>query len=362
MERKLGELSYNPKSLTPLYCGTGPNRFWDFMRSKVRQNIVNACYNDILTAEQISLETGLPLPYIDEDINALVEKQILIKEGKHYKANVIIVTADCADEMKQSAVTYHNQIADCIGKYLEEHLEEFKQIGFSGNDFSDNTLRWQLLVQILRTINQQDDGLVNEESYPQTAWGDRACLWLAEKGTEESSHLFSYSQESSRQGDWILFFDYLPNIKGDHHDFYANTRFINIFCDIAKGNYSNFGEYDLEVVADLIKKGYVRKEEDQFYVTTPILTIDQYRKLVALLDTFVKEELSGILKELDSSVEHILKEHTPRHLQSQVPAISRRDKFVQAICIPAKILVERKVLNTEWNPLEMPTTMVVVNK
>ncbi|MBR6637591.1 MAG: sigma-70 family RNA polymerase sigma factor, partial [Lachnospiraceae bacterium] len=60
MERKLGELSYNPKSLIPMYSGEGPNYFWDFMQSKIRQNIIGACYNDSLTPQQISLETGIP--------------------------------------------------------------------------------------------------------------------------------------------------------------------------------------------------------------------------------------------------------------------------------------------------------------
>lgn len=39
MERKLGSLSYNPKIFVPLYMGSGPNHFWDFMQSKIRQNI-----------------------------------------------------------------------------------------------------------------------------------------------------------------------------------------------------------------------------------------------------------------------------------------------------------------------------------
>ena len=86
MERNLGELSYNPRTLIPMYSGQGPNKFWEFMQSKIRQNIVSACYNDALTIQQISLETGIPLPYLDDEIKELEEKQIIIREGKHYKA------------------------------------------------------------------------------------------------------------------------------------------------------------------------------------------------------------------------------------------------------------------------------------
>ena len=75
MERNLGELSYNPKTLIPAYSGQGPNKFWSFMQSKVRQNIVSACYNDSLTVQQISLETGIPLPYLDDEIRELEDKK-----------------------------------------------------------------------------------------------------------------------------------------------------------------------------------------------------------------------------------------------------------------------------------------------
>lgn len=38
------------------------------------------------------------------------------------------------------------------------------------------------------------------------------------------------------------------------------------------------------------------------------------------------------------------------------------DKFVNAVCAPAAILIERQFLSTTWHPLEMPTTYVVVKK
>ena len=152
MERKLGELSYNPKNLIPLYNGSGPNRFWEFMNHKMRQNIVNACYNDSLTAQQISLETGIPLPYIDDELKALIDKAIIIKDGTHYKANIIVITTECTEEIRRNVEIYHRKIADIISEFLDKYLGDFKGIGFVGNDFSDNSLRWQLMTYVLAAI------------------------------------------------------------------------------------------------------------------------------------------------------------------------------------------------------------------
>ena len=126
MERKLGELSYNPKDLVPMYRGSGPNRFWEFMQGRIRQNIVQSCYNDSLTQEQISLETGIPLPYMDSEINALTEKGILIREGTHYKANIIILTAECMDEVIRNSAPCHKESAELINEFLDKNIYNFR--------------------------------------------------------------------------------------------------------------------------------------------------------------------------------------------------------------------------------------------
>lgn len=365
MERKLGELSYNPIDLIPLYHGSGPNLFGAFMTHKMRQNIVQACYNDSLTAQQISLETGIPLPYIDDELNALVDKAILIKEGPRYKANVIVITSECTEEIRRHVAVYHEKIADIIGEFLDEYLAEFKDIGFIGSDFSDNSLRWQLLTYVLVaiTLYNTDVFRTNDASeLPETAWGDNAYIWLVEKDRFIQDFIFQFAQENSRQGDRIHFFDYLPNFKGTHRDFHGNERYTNILCDVARGNTESFSEYDLEAIADMIKKGYVLKHEETYTVTMPIFTLEQYQNVVEFVSDFIDCRLKDVILEMDATATNILSEHTPRHLKSQVAGIAGMDKFINAACIPSKLLIEKNVLHTNWNSLELPTTFIVLNE
>lgn len=357
MDRTLGELSYNPKTLIPMYSGAGPNRFWDFMQSKIRQNIVSACYNDALNVQQISLETGIPLPYIDDDIKELEEKKILIREGSRYKTNVIVITSECADEIERAVTKYHEQIADKIEAFILKNIAAYRKIGFVGCDFSENTLRWQLAVILFRSIREVGN---NENNVPKTGWEEPAYLWCVEKLNEKN--IFNYSNVACKLGDRLFFFDYLKDSKGkgDHHDFYGKDRYINIFCDLCRGEKKTFSEYDLEAIAEMIRKGYVIKETEAFRVTVPIYTADQYKAVVNMVQTFISSELVSIIRELDRSAAKILSTHTPKHLQNQVNGIASMDKFFNAICIPATILIERQFLSTAWHPLEMPTTYVVL--
>ena len=357
MERNLGELSYNPKTLIPMYSGQGPNQFWEFMQSKIKQNIVSACYNDALTVQQISLETGIPLPYLDDEIRELENKQIIIREGNHYKSNVIVITSECADEIERAVAKYHVQIADKMMTFISDKLNEYKNLNFAGRDFSENTLRWQLASILFMAI--QEVGY-NEINVPKTGWGEPAYLWLLEKWNEK--HIFNYSHVNSKHGDRLYFFDYWKGGKGDHHDFYGNDRYIDIFCDLCREEGKVFSEYDLEAIAEMIKKGYVIKENETYRGTVPMYTFGQYDAVVNMVQAFIAKELLPIIQELDQSAAKILSAHTPKHLQEQVVGIASMDKFINAVCIPATILIERQFLSTAWHPLEMPTTYVVLKK
>lgn len=183
-------------------------------------------------------------------------------------------------------------------------------------------------------------------------------MWCVEKLSEK--HIFSYCGVDSKHGDSLYFFDYLKGGKGNHHDFYGNDRYINIFCDICSGREGCFGEYDLEAIAEMMKKGYVIKENCSFKATVPVYTAEQYKQICSIAEEFINTELIGIIHDMDKTAARILSAHTPKHLQSQVEGIAAMDKFVNAVCIPATILIERNFLSTSWHPLEMPTTYVVL--
>ena len=77
---------------------------------------------------------------------------------------------------------------------------------------------------------------------------------------------------------------------------------------------------------------------------------------------FVQDELFESIRDIDASAAAVLSNHTPKHLQDQVAAIAPLDKFENAVIKPAYIMVEKGYLSTEWNPLELPGTYVVLNK
>ena len=342
---------------------TNLNNFLKVIIDKDRVSAIEAIlksYKSLLNEKNNVIE-GIAITAIamtNDEIKELEDKQIILRDGKRYKANVIVITSECADEIERADTKYHEKIADKIEAFIREKSLEYKNIGFIGSNFSENTLRWQLAAILFMAICEVD---YNEFKVPKTAWGEPAYLWCIEKLNEK--FMFNYSSMESRFGDRLYFFDYWKDGKGkgDHHDFYGSEHYKSVFCNICRGEKAAYNEYDLEAIAQMIKNGYVIKENETYRATVPVYTSEQYKAIVDMVSEFVSTELKSIIIELDKTATGILSEHTPKHLQDQVEGVASMDKFLNAVCIPAAILMERQVLTTAWHPFEMPTTYVVLN-
>ncbi len=356
MTREFGELSYNPKKLIPLYLGDGPNRFYEFMNRQIPQNIISACYNDYLNAQQISLETGIPLPYLEDEIKSLEDRKILLRSGNKYTTDIIIIDSDCTDEISRKVSFYQDEVAEKINKFLCANIEKYKEIMLYSSDYNRNALLWQLSVIVFRAVSNYRPVY----DTPVTAWGEHAFLWCVEKLSANGGG-FGICSISSNNGDEMKFLDWSANSKGSHHDFYGNARYTNIICDIAKGNTDKFSEYDLEAVAHMVRIGYVMCENGTYKPTMPVYTKKQIDVINCIVSDFITGELDKIIEEMQEFTQKVLSEHTPKHLQNQVPGIACVNLFDVAVSVPAGIMINKGYLNTMWTPTEMPTTFIVLN-
>ena len=358
MERKLGELSYNPKKLLPRYSGEGPNYFYSYMNNLIRQNIILACFNDQLTPSEIGLEVGIPLPYLDDEISELCARKLLCKNGSRYSANIVVVDRDCLAEIADKSSRYYEEIADKITAFVDGYLDEYRAV--IDTRFSENTLRWQLAALLLRQIRGCAFGEIGEPQV--TGWGERADIWLEEDAGELNSSCFNYCTLYSHDNDTLSFFDYLPAPRGDHHDFYQRQQYVDIFCDIAKNKPKQFSDYDTNIIRELCKKGYITDNNGQYTAALPVYTAAQYGKIEAAVERYMYENLGETLTTIDKIAAGVYTEHCPKPLAAAAKRISGHSKFIQAVAKPTKLLIERGYLNTDYADNEIPCAFVVIGK
>ncbi|MBR3755459.1 MAG: sigma-70 family RNA polymerase sigma factor [Clostridia bacterium] len=349
MERNYGQQSYNPKELSVLYWGNGKNTYNSLYENKISQNILFACYNDKLTAEEISLELGIALPYIEDVLKELVECEALGLDGRRYYTDMVIFTADCAVEVANKTREFRKNISDTLSEVIT-------------NTKLSNSEAWLTVCCILyKAIFENLQSKVNIE-LPENKFGESCIVWAVEKPTDSMRNKgfeFGVSNTESSSGDRVQFFDFTVNGEMVHHSFYSSKAFTNVFTDIAKGKTDFENEYEKVVVAELVKKGYVLNDNGKLTVNVPVFTKEEFERFESRLDgavEAVEKNARSIMKE----AEKIIRNYIPVHLKKQAYQMAYFRIFEDAVSVPVGTLAENKVLYPYNGKGLLPTTYIIL--
>ena len=361
MERIYGEQSYNPKGLEIQFLGNGTNNYWRLGRRIVPQNILFACYNDKLTPEQISLEIGVGLPYIEDDINMLAEHDLLLKDGNKYYTNILIFTNELADEIDRKTAQLKTTIAEKVRNAIEENEEKIRAIGFKGCDMSRNAFRWQTACILLRNAIIEKLGDDISPVLPVDKFGTECLVWGIEKGGNNifnSDYVFGISSVKASKESIVRFMDF-EKISGDlvHANF--SDSFANVFLDIAEGKTDGFSDNDMSLVAGMIKKGYVLNDGGSFSVNAPVFTEKQYDELLEIF-AGASREIMNDAKSLLEGIEKIIKNHIPVHIKKLSGSFAYVRILFDAISAPVGVLYREGYLMKPDNADILTTTYTVI--
>ena len=349
MERNYGQQSYNPKELSVLYWGNGKNTYNALYENKISQNILFACYNDKLTAEEISLELGIALPYIEDILKALVECDVLGLDGRKYYTNIVIFTSDCAVEVSNKTREYKNKISDALSETIT-------------NSELSNSEAWLTVCCILyKAIFENLQSKVNIE-LPENRFGENCIVWAVEKAVgsmRNKGFEFGVSNAESDSGDRVQFFDFSVNGDMVHHSFYSSKSLTNVFTDIAKGKTYFENEYEKIIVAELVKKGYVINDNGKLTVNVHVFKEQEYERFMSNFDRTVEiVEQNAIV--IMSEAEKIVRNYIPAHLKKQAYNMAYFRIFEEAISVPVGTLAENKLLYPYNGNGLLPTTYILL--
>jgi len=364
MERTYGVQSYNPKKMNLSFWG-GRNNYVGVVDDMISQNILFACYNDKLSGEQISLEIGVALPYLEEHLQRLVEYELLKMEGNRYYTNVVIFTKELIREADKKTNVLKKQIAELVKKTVTEKEAEIRTIGFDGSDMDENTYRWQMTCLLLRmAVVDKVQNTLNPQ-YPKDKFGEYCFIWGEEnfrKEADDSKGMgFGMSSQQNDRGDEIFFMDVKPNGEFIHNYFYNKMIWRNLFGSVAAGDTDGFSENDKLLVAEMVKLGFVKNQDGALSVNAPVYSAEQYDKLYEILDE-PAEQIKAEVESMLGEITKILKNHAPAHLKKTASQMGFIRLMEVGISAPLAILYEEKFMTTAGEGDMLPTTYVVLKQ
>ena len=221
------------------------------------------------------------------------------------------------------------------------------------------SLKWHMATMILLDAYSAADGkYFTNAKRPLTAFGEHAYIWGAEN-IKGGFNCCTIQAEEWHTDISIFFMDWDSRTELHHSDFYSNVKWVKMYDKICHGNIANLSEFEQEIAAEMIRKGYVAKTDNTILSAMPVYSEKQYNEMIAL-QKFIVEEIFNIFERIQESVTDILTNHVPVHLKKSVSEIAAMSLFHDGTSLPASLLVQNGFLSTDWIPGEIATSYAIM--
>ena len=226
MTRTFGKRSYNPENISFMMNGRDGKKGqpWSIITHLLYKNIFLEAYENPQTAEQLALELGIALPYMEDELDFLCREELLKKVGNKYETNFKILSK-------------------------EEQLRNYQ------NNTKVSKLITSKLCEMIDLFIKDDTSIVNYEyiGYENAKWAllTRAfdILLLETKKGDFVKSSVSYKDNHPKRpddGSWTLTgYEYpvdfsVPNFVGFHGYYYEDEKEIKI--DVHYGQYKYYAK------------------------------------------------------------------------------------------------------------------------
>lgn len=327
-----------------------------YLYSQIARAICEAAYEKPLSSEEISLKTGLPTMYIEDELPRLIAGDAIVKVGNKYATNFIVLRLCDKKVMITKFAPLIDQIADHFTKSFGEANSKINQMDFYGSKFGMKRLGYIALSAVLRCkiCSIIDDLNLDEGPCPPRL--DGGYGWFLVDETETSDEILDNSAIGSNNcGDNQAFFYYLWIGKYFCNDVYRNhgTRWIseNKLVEKAIDGVIPTDSLNEDDRVKLLQNNLIFKDENEYKINFPVFERDQF-------DSFFNcfydlgNAFDGVLTDIVAEIHNNFKAFVPKRLDSQISIWVKYYSY-NVIGFVAKELIKRGVLETPDNNIPL---------
>lgn len=147
MAREFGPRSYKPEEIDFASSGKQPSGLpWSAVQRMLPKNILLEANNNPSTIEELSMELGTAVPYMEEEAELLVRASLLKKLDNKYVTNFFIFSSECQLQLYLALKNHSKKRSELIDTIVTDSLNEIRSLGIVKNGMSDNDLKWWALI------------------------------------------------------------------------------------------------------------------------------------------------------------------------------------------------------------------------
>ena len=233
MAREFGVKSYRPENVSFIGSGNHPDKPHEATSRLIPKNILLEASDNPSTIEELAIELGIAVPYMEEEVGLLEEITLLKKlENGKYVTNIYIVNAETRLAAYYAVRKNSAERTRLLDEMVSDTLPAIRALGIAPKSMSDADLKWFLFLQAVDVCLSD----VKSDAIRPAPPRENGDTW-GFTGYESASlpeHSF-VGKDGNGYVDEYMFWSY------DIHDFNMRERIgdmpyesIRLFCDLVE--------------------------------------------------------------------------------------------------------------------------------
>ncbi len=176
MAREFGPKSYKPEEVRFVSSGGQISGLpWSAVQRMLPKNILLEAGNNPSTAEELSVAVGVAMPYMEEEIAALVDAGLLKEVGNRYVTNFFIESRDLQVAIRNELLLMTRDWAERYNALMDKAIPIYRKGCFIPEAMTDRDLKWHLALELLDQLVHNCKGHTHDfpvkHKHPEDSWG-----------------------------------------------------------------------------------------------------------------------------------------------------------------------------------------------
>lgn len=297
-----------------------------YLHTQIARAICLAAYEMPLTVEEISIRTGIPTMYIEDELPRLEYGDAICKVGSKYVTDFIIFSLKNRKQAEDISASAVNMLADKFEAIFKEAADKTVTVGFYGNDFGMDRLGYIVIPYMLRhKIRDVKNNRLKLENGPYPPRKDGGYGWFiveetADKNESSAEYSTGCNADSDENNPALQIYYYWISKYFDYNVYHNNGIRRMLETDAIKNMTNGLIPKDAlsdEDAAYFVKNNLLKLSEDKLYLNIPYFTEEQFAKFISLFDV-TDEKTDELLAGWVGSVRKNFESFVPKHLHSQI--------------------------------------------
>ncbi len=349
MERKFGEKSYNPGTLNISFWGNR-NHYGKICDRKLPGAILLAAYHSPMTPGELSLELGVAMPYLEEEIEILEAAGLLLKKGKKFETNMVIITDEYETKFEEQTKEIYCEVANKVYDAINEQLPEIRKMEFQGNDYDENRLLFGLINIALTRGYEQAKYKSPIGQAPKLALGGEGWVYGYDNDGSHSHFKGITMRAGNDEGkSWFCAVNYKSVFEAGYLDHYNYRVMVDAMCAAME---EKTVDAQNERLPWLIENRFIISADDRLSANFPVFSEEVFAKLLDLLRP-TYEVVADCMINISDMAEKLLAKTVPKDLKAQCSDIAKihHRLAVAGFIMEALIENEKLIVPKEKTPV-----------